>query len=747
MSLLVSVSKFIGKNRTRTRRTPQVQHVAQENEGSQSKMRVVADPTPSTVISAISSSEVESSKANSQPETLPKEQDFSFPPSLSRKSEVTKSHERKTEAFEEPGYDVVLQPSAKASFGDWTELNTEQQASHPAAKDFDAELAQSGIDHNEEDEPLAKSSNATNWTPFDIGEKAGAPLRQPSLPDLTHLEIDEKPEEPSAKVKPSDAEWLQLDIDEKKKEEEGDVAVLAVEDNRAIMLETRLQEERAEHLEELRIVTEAKEKLAERVKELEEELHQAEHELQLKMEQISKFIVDFYRKEEEIEGLKGEKERIQQEAKREKQESLDEVRAVRLLNEVLAAERQDAKDAETIALMAKQDDIQVKFDAMTEDLSKSQERAAELESANELQAKKILEQDTTLASHSEVIAGLRGQKADLITQVHTLRANATVKERQNSMLMIQLRQQSDDIVAWKGTTSSVAIIKPVRRTTGPTLVAQAVRTIKALNEEIYQTAASLTDCVDEIEKRFVEQPDDMAAALELESLKSLLGTEIYNELEDQSCMMKDEYNPFVLQTGFQACLIACCMRIITSWYPAEPEYGKFLEAVHERIRVLGGTENAAQWRKWTIQSCALSTNAGMKSALFDCIADNLYAMLSMSGWPKSGKTTNLLDKFNGKISEIVNLALRLNALATETTIPNLIATTIEGGKDYVSQDMADDTPEGGWDDTYCEAPYSQVVFGCVGLGLTWREGDTCEAQSVLKPRVILRKVYKLQSWA
>jgi hypothetical protein len=166
------------------------------------------------------------------------------------------------------------------------------------------------------------------------------------------------------------------------------------------------------------------------------------------------------------------------------------------------------------------------------------------------------------------------------------------------------------------------------------------------------------------------------------------------------------------------------------------------------IPAIGGAENAAQWRKWTLQSCTFSTNTGTKGVLYNFIIDNLYAMLSMSGWPKLGETANLLDKFSGKISEIVNLAVRLNTLAAETTMPgDLVAITIEDGKDYIFQDMADDTPEGGWDNTYCEAPYSQVVVGCVGLGLKWREGDMYEAQLVLKPRVILRKVYRLQAWA
>ena len=115
-------------------------------------------------------------------------------------------------------------------------------------------------------------------------------------------------------------------------------------------------------------------------------------------------------------------------------------------------------------------------------------------------------------------------------------------------------------------------------------------------------------------------------------------------------------------------------------------------------------------------------------------------MLSMSGWPRLGETENLLDKFSDKITEIVNLAVRLNALAAETAMPgDLQAITVEEGKDYVSHDMVKDTPEGGWDNMRCDVPYSETVVGCVGLGLKWREGDMDEAQLVLKPRVVVRK--------
>ena len=579
MASLFSVSRFIGKSRIRSaNRTPSVKSTPPENETIQSQKHVVVDSASSIVIPA-NSSEDEASKANSRPETMP-EQDSSFPAPPSRQNEVSKNHERKTEALEEPGYDVVLQPSAKVSFGEWTELDAGKKATKPTEKAFDAEPAQLDVDKNVKEE--LSTAEISNGTPVDTSENGKEPRRMPSVPDWTHLEIDKKAEESSAATSPpTDAEWLQLNISKPTKEEK-DVASLSIEDNEGFISEAHVKE-RAAHLEEMCIVKEEREKLAERVRELETALQAAKHELQSKAEQISKFVIDLDRKEEEIKVLREEKECIKQAAARDKEESLEEARES---NEAIVAIWQTAKelkDAETVELLGRQDEMQDQLDNMSRDLSASQARVSELKSANELQSKKLLEQDAALASHNDAIAALEGHNDDLTAQVHALRTNVKSNERQNSMLMVQLKKQSDNIVAWKGTISSST--KPVRRAAGPTLAEQAVRAMKALNDEIYQTAASLTDCVDEIEKRFVDESDGTAAALE--TLKSLLGTEIYTQLDKESCMMKDEYNPFILQTGFQVCLTACCMRIITSWYPAEPEYGKFLEAIYERMRGLG----------------------------------------------------------------------------------------------------------------------------------------------------------------
>jgi peptidoglycan hydrolase CwlO-like protein len=63
------------------------------------------------------------------------------------------------------------------------------------------------------------------------------------------------------------------------------------------------------------------------VKELEEELHQAEHKLQLKVEQISKNVVDLDQKGKEIKALNEEKDHIQRVVAQERAEFLDEKRS------------------------------------------------------------------------------------------------------------------------------------------------------------------------------------------------------------------------------------------------------------------------------------------------------------------------------------------------------------------------------------------------------------------------------------
>jgi hypothetical protein len=159
-----------------------------------------------------------------------------------------------------------------------------------------------------------------------------------------------------------------------------------------MMFERQLKQERAGYLEEICIVKRKKEKLAERVRELKEELHEASNELLVKMEQIRNFIIDHDQKEVEIETLKEENEHIQQMAAREKLEFLNERRS----NEAIAARWQVEKQLK---------------DA----------RIAELEFAGELQAKKLVEKEIMIAGRSDTVAALERQKCNLISQIKELK--------------------------------------------------------------------------------------------------------------------------------------------------------------------------------------------------------------------------------------------------------------------------------------------------------------------------------------
>jgi len=123
-----------------------------------------------------------------------------------------------------------------------------------------------------------------------------------------------------------------------------------------------------------------------------------------------------------------------------------------------------------------------------------------------------------------------------------------------------------------------------------------LKTLINLNEEIYQVAATLTDKLEGTDKRFViddSLPSSASGRHQISGarraktecyLKSILGLELIQRLEIDAPRPMEDTNPFYLQTALQGCLTACCMRIITSWYPNEWEYGKLLETLYEKIR-------------------------------------------------------------------------------------------------------------------------------------------------------------------
>lgn len=230
----------------------------------------------------------------------------------------------------------------------------------------------------------------------------------------------------------------------------------------------------------------------------------------------------------------------------------------------------------------------------------------------------LLEERDKLVMKDNQIQFLETTNQSLSTSVVEIQSMVGETERQNTMLMDQVRQQADQLqsrgqsymdtlgaglgrfMASNTTLSPLyGLTRGLRRGGNITRGQTVVKEFKNLNDEIYQVAALLTDRLEGLDKRFVGDDSPFSALrrsevtgvrrAKAEYLKSTLGLELIKRLERDSPHRIEDINPFFVQTALQGCLTACCMRIITSWYPSEWEYGRFLETLYERIRGTGAT--------------------------------------------------------------------------------------------------------------------------------------------------------------
>ena len=256
------------------------------------------------------------------------------------------------------------------------------------------------------------------------------------------------------------------------------------------------------------------------------------------------------------------------------------------------------------------------------DLEDSREETQELyekyheqESTIKRLQEEILEERDQLLMKDTQIQSLTSTNQSLSTSLVDLQSKANKTERHNRMLLEQLRQQSDQLhnrqytdifgtglgrfVATNTLSAFSSLTRGIRKGAATARADSGIKTLRLLNDEIFQLAASLTDQLEGIDKRFVNDDSLSSSAVsghhepiglrrvKAEYLKSTLGLELINRLEKDAPYPMKNINPFYVQIALQGCLTACCMRIITSWYPTEWEYGGFLEVLYERIRGTG----------------------------------------------------------------------------------------------------------------------------------------------------------------
>jgi len=368
-----------------------------------------------------------------------------------------------------------------------------------------------------------------------------------------------------------------------------------------------------EHLKEnIRVVTLAKE----------EELLKAETERVAMGDRMTTEMEDIRR------ASKGSEETARKETQRvkgiiavERHSHSERVKEFRQENEELSAELEAVQSA--VLVSATQiESLKQRIRGLEDRLEDSRQETRELydkyheqeNTMKQLQEEILEERDEVLVKDGQ-IQSVKVTNESLSTSLVEVQSKANRTERQNKMLLEQVRQQSDQLqnqqytdifgtglgrfVATNTLSAFSSLTRGIRRGAATARADSGIKTLKQVNDEIFQLAASLTDQLEGIDKRFVSDDSLSSFAgsehhepigvrrVKAEYLKSILGLELIKRLEKDAAHPMKDINPFYVQVALQGCLTACCMRIITSWYPTEWDYGRFLEVLYERIRGTG----------------------------------------------------------------------------------------------------------------------------------------------------------------
>ena len=110
-----------------------------------------------------------------------------------------------------------------------------------------------------------------------------------------------------------------------------------------------------------------------------------------------------------------------------------------------------------------------------------------------------------------------------------------------------------------------------------------VERVAALNEEIFQAAATLREALT-YKRRALSLADlDAAAAVSHE----MVGEKMTNILITQTQKPEPEVNPILVKVVLQIFFVKFCVSKIRSWYPGNAAVGEFLSAIYSQIRSTG----------------------------------------------------------------------------------------------------------------------------------------------------------------
>ena len=213
--------------------------------------------------------------------------------------------------------------------------------------------------------------------------------------------------------------------------------------------------------------------------------------------------------------------------------------------------------------------------AVRTDLEAAVVRNDELQKQNHLQA-------SELEDKGEEVRSLEGNLAEMTIKLEDRRQLETA-ERRIRMLEDQVRRQTSELKAAKNQTRSGLsnFAAPIKETQS-----NLIGLVDMLNTEIFQISAFMADSLgyrgtDSVAGHYVKGAMERASRTMGKSMVLVLRSKLAQTRNET------DFDPLPIQIGLQACMVNCCVRIMSSWYPGHWEYADFLAVIYSRIQGSG----------------------------------------------------------------------------------------------------------------------------------------------------------------
>ncbi|KAJ7578247.1 hypothetical protein C8J56DRAFT_835932 [Mycena floridula] len=263
-------------------------------------------------------------------------------------------------------------------------------------------------------------------------------------------------------------------------------------------------------------------------------------------------------------------------------------------------------------------------------------------------------------------------------------------------------------------------------------VADVTRMLEALNQEVFQTSAFMTDILS-FELSSTASVEEQATSREIS--RTCIGPRITNLLG--SCRSHDAFDTMV-QCALQSALLRCCRVEIMKWANG----GRAQEVLSSLYEAMVQSEPQAvsgRWRALTqIHFKKITPDSEKIPIAVAHFLDVLSAILVASGWSLHGPEGNkvLRQECESKVISIVKSALELNtAIRSGVTSRDLQIYMCRDGDAFNSKIMIDAYGDSGGSGSKRKA--GRVLSTC-DLGLVQCEtGTTAKRTLIMKPKVAL----------